>query len=92
MSIHRPKRVTYHTNREPSTTIETQKESKVPAWAEAVEGKATADFKAYAINATYAQGDLLRHPKLGDGVVLSVEANKIEVLFESGPRKLAHAM
>lgn len=92
MSIHRPKRVTFRSNSRDTDKGEAQKAVKLPEWAEAVEGKGPKDFKAYAVSSTYLQGDLLKHPKFGEGVVLAVEPTKIEVLFESGPRKLAHAM
>lgn len=87
MSIHRPKRVSFRSGRDASAA-ET-KEAKQPEWAHAVEGKAAKDFKPYAVNASFSAGELLRHSKFGDGVVLAVEPGKIEVLFESGPRKLA---
>ena len=37
------------------------------------------------------KGQLLVHPKFGKGVVLGVEGQRIEVLFEDGPKKLGHA-
>jgi len=93
MSIHRPKRVTFRSNsRENGAASDGQKEAKLPEWAEAVEGKGPKEFKPYAVTTTYGQGDLVKHAKFGEGVVLSVEPTKMEVLFESGPRKLAHAM
>ncbi|MBI5532307.1 MAG: hypothetical protein HY898_06315 [Deltaproteobacteria bacterium] len=93
MSIHRPKRVTFRSNsRDNAAGSDSGKEAKLPEWAQAVEGKGPKDFKAYAVSTTYVQGELVKHAKFGEGVVLSVEPNKMEVLFESGPRKLAHAM
>jgi hypothetical protein len=92
MSIHRPKRVTYRTSRDSASASDSSKEAKAPEWAEAVEGKGPKDFKPYAVSSSYAPGDLVRHAKFGHGVVLSAESNKMEVLFESGPRKLAHAL
>lgn len=91
MSIHRPKRVTFRSNTREAAS-EAPKEAKLPEWAQAVEGKGPKDFKPYAVSTTFAQGDLVKHAKFGEGVVLSVEPNKIEVLFESGPRKLAHGI
>lgn len=91
MSIHRPKRVSsFRSGRDAGATE--SKEAKQPEWAHAVEGKAPKDFKAYAVSTTYSQGELVRHAKFGEGVVLTAEPGKIEVLFESGPRKLAHGV
>jgi hypothetical protein len=93
MSIHRPKRVTYRSSREPTAGLdETKEDSRPVGWQQAMEGKAEADFKPYAVAGTFSRGDLVRHPKFGNGVVTAVEAGKIEVLFEDGSRKLAHAM
>ncbi len=92
MSIHRPKRVTYRTTRDAASNSDAPKEAKAPEWAQAVEGKGAKEFKAYAVSSTYAQGDLVRHPKFGQGVVVAAEQNKIDVLFEDGTRKLAHAL
>jgi len=90
MSIHRPKRVSFRSGRDAGATD--SKEAKQPEWAKAVEGKAAKDFKAYSVGATFSPGELLRHPKFGDGVVLVVEPGKVEVLFETGTRKLATGM
>ena len=87
MSIHRPKRVSFRSGRDAGATD--SKEAKAPEWAQAIEGKAAKDFKAYAVTASFSAGELLRHSKFGDGVVVGVEPGKIEVLFESGTRKLA---
>lgn len=91
MSIHRPKRVTYRSSRE-SESLDGAKETATVDWKTATEGKQPADFKPYSVKATYAVGDLVVHPKFGNGVVVSIEPNKIDVLFEDGPHKLAHAL
>ena len=92
MSIHRPKRVTYRSTRETNPLDPQQKDAKPADWANAMAGKTDADFVAYAVKTTYAMGALIKHPKFGNGVVVGVEAQKIDVLFESGERKLAHAL
>ncbi len=92
MSIHRPKRVSFRSNGRDASASESSKEANAPEWAQAVEGKGPKDFKPYAVNTTFAQGELVKHAKFGDGIVVSVESGKIEVLFESGPRKLAHGV
>lgn len=92
MSIHRPKRVSFRSNRESSTSLEPQADERPASWAEAVEGKGDSDFRAYSVKETYVPGDGVSHPKFGPGVVVGVEPNKMDVLFESGERKLAHSL
>jgi hypothetical protein len=60
-------------------------------WAEHVEGKADTAFVPYAMTTRYAKGQLLQHSKFGKGVVIHVDPQRIEVLFEDGPKKLGHA-
>ena len=49
-------------------------------------------FRTYGVKETFVSGDFLRHPKFGNGLVVAVENGKIDVLFESGERKLVHAL
>jgi hypothetical protein len=92
MSIHRPKRVSHRSSRDSDNPLDSAPPDKPMSWTAATEGKADADFKAYSVKTTFAQGDLLRHPKFGNGVVVGVESSKIDVMFEDGERKLVHAM
>jgi hypothetical protein len=62
-----------------------------PTWAE-VEGKPEDAFVPFAMSSKYAKGDLIQHPKFGKGLVLVVEATRIEVLFHDGKKKLGHAV
>jgi hypothetical protein len=56
-------------------------------------GHAVTDFKAYSVGASFKEGDLIRHKKFGDGVVLRViDAAKVEVLFRDETRTLAQGM
>lgn len=62
-------------------------------WEKAIAGKAMSDFKPYRINLSFAEGDLVRHSRFGDGLVTRVvDARKIEVLFKDDTRTLAQAM
>jgi len=59
-------------------------------WEKAVNGRAPNDFKAYRLSSMFEEGELVRHTKFGDGVVMRVvDARKIEVLFKDEPRMLA---
>src|SRR4051812_24503174 len=39
------------------------------AWEHAIAGQPAGAFKAYRVTNTFGAGELLRHPKFGDGVV-----------------------
>jgi len=60
-------------------------------WEQAIAGRGTDDFTSYRIDNTFEEGQLIRHKKFGDGVVAEViEGGKVQVLFELGPKTLAH--
>ncbi|MGA2449857.1 MAG: hypothetical protein ABTD50_14350 [Polyangiaceae bacterium] len=62
-------------------------------WQKSVLGHAMTDFKAYSVGASFNEGDLIRHKKFGDGVVIRViDAAKVEVLFRDETRTLAQGM
>ena len=62
-------------------------------WQSRIAGQAAHAFTPYSPRQTFKDGDLMRHAKFGDGVVLRViDANKIEVLFRDCPRTLAHGL
>jgi hypothetical protein len=61
------------------------------AWEHAIAGQPSSAFKAYRITLTLGLGELIRHPKFGDGVVARViDRGKVEVLFKDGSRTMAH--
>jgi hypothetical protein len=62
-------------------------------WEKAIAGRAVADFKPYNVAASFAEGDLVKHKKFGDGVVTRViDSHKVEVLFRDEARTLAQGM
>jgi hypothetical protein len=63
-----------------------------PTWAADVESKPDESFVPFALSSRYAKGDLILHSKFGRGLVLGVEATRIEVLFQDGKKKLGHAV
>jgi len=68
------------------------KEDLSQTWEKAIAGRALTDFKPYRIDQTFTKGELVRHSKFGEGVVINaVEANKCEILFKDGLRTLAQA-
>jgi len=61
------------------------------AWEHAIAGQPMSAFKAYRISLVLGVGELIHHPKFGDGVVSKViDRGKVEVLFKDGPRTMAH--
>jgi hypothetical protein len=66
-------------------------EGPEPLWAD-VDSKPEASFLPFAMSSRFAKGDLILHPKFGKGLVLGVEATRIEVLFRDGKKKLGHGV
>ena len=63
------------------------------AWEHAIAGKPSSAFTAYRISLTFGPGDLVKHPKFGDGVVAKViDQTKVEILFKDGPRTMAQGV
>lgn len=60
-------------------------------WEHAIAGQPMSAFKPYRISVTFGTGELVRHPKFGDGVVSRViDRGKVEILFQDGPKTMAH--
>jgi hypothetical protein len=70
----------------PSTTPKTRK--KEMTWQEAMADKSESAFVNYAMQGHFAMGTLLNHPRFGKGIVLSVEGQKMEVLFADSKKFL----
>ncbi|MFO0758375.1 MAG: hypothetical protein U0359_17925 [Byssovorax sp.] len=65
--------------------------SQTAEWEKAIAGQPSSAFQAYRITLTLNVGDLVRHSKFGDGVVQRViDRGKVELLFQDGPRTMAH--
>ena len=62
-------------------------------WEKAIAGKAVNEFRSYRVDQTFAEGDLIRHKKFGDGVVTRIlDPKKVEILFKDEPRTLAQGL
>lgn len=60
-------------------------------WEHAIAGQPMGAFKPYRISVSFSAGELVRHPKFGDGVVARViDRGKVEILFQDGPKTMAH--
>jgi hypothetical protein len=63
------------------------------SWEKAIAGKAVSEFRSYRVDETFAEGDLIRHKKFGDGVVTRIlDPRKVEILFKDEPRTLAQGL
>jgi len=61
------------------------------AWAGRTLGRTVDAFKRYSMEQTLKPGDLVLHPKFGEGYVEAVrEDGKVSVMFRDGARTLAH--
>jgi hypothetical protein len=75
------------------TKLEQERRDREVSWEKAVTGKMVTDFIKYNVKQQFQVGDLVKHPKFGDGVVTQIiDKNKVEILFKDEPRKLAQAM
>ncbi|MBM4359391.1 MAG: hypothetical protein FJ096_14910 [Deltaproteobacteria bacterium] len=62
-------------------------------WEKAIAGRTPNEFHPYNVGANFAVGQLVRHVKFGDGVVLELnDTHKVTILFGDGPKLLAQAM
>ncbi|HWA71221.1 MAG TPA: hypothetical protein VG937_02750 [Polyangiaceae bacterium] len=60
-------------------------------WAEKTLGKAVDAFTRYSMERTFRVGELVIHPKFGEGYVDQVlEGGKVNVMFREGAKVLAH--
>ena len=62
-------------------------------WEKAVSGKTPSEFRPYGVSEIFAEGDLVRHSKFGDGIVTRIlDARKVEILFREEPKTLAQGL
>jgi hypothetical protein len=66
-------------------------QERYEGWASRTLGKAVDAFTRYSMERTFRLGDLILHPKFGEGYVEQVlEGSKVNVMFRDGPKVLAH--
>jgi hypothetical protein len=69
-------------------------EKKVPErvyrWEDDVAPKADEEFLAYSPASKFERDALVLHAKFGKGIVTFVNGPKLDILFQDGPKKLAH--
>jgi hypothetical protein len=80
-----------YSSRDEDSAAWNKPEAPEPTW-EDIEARPDESFVPFVLSSRYAKGDLIMHPKFGKGLVLHVEASRIEVLFKDGKKKLGHAV
>ena len=81
------------TKAERAARAERAEREQTSAWEHAIAGKPSSAFTAYRVSLTFGPGDLVHHPKFGDGVVARViDQTKVEILFKDGPRTMAQGV
>lgn len=81
------------TKGERAARAERAEREQVSAWEHAIAGKPSSAFTAYRVSLSFGQGDLVKHPKFGDGVVAKViDQSKVEILFKDGLRTMAQGV
>jgi len=95
MSIKRTKQSTGSRRRESTPLFSgfggSAQNAKPPSWPEDVAEQPDDAFVTYSMKEHFEKGALLVHPVFGKGIVISVEARKISVLFEKETKILAHS-
>lgn len=90
-SIHKPKNT--KTTRVLGTTKKIEKVKSAPSYSLLNQAKEGASNKVpinYTISTNFKKNTLIQHTQMGEGVVLNVFDNKIEVLFAEGKKVLVH--
>ncbi len=65
--------------------------ARVNTWEKRIAGQSMDAFTRYAIDKTFAAGELVMHKKFGEGFVAEVlDGGKVSIMFRDGPRMLAH--
>lgn len=65
--------------------------AKPSEWESRVLGRAVSSFTRYSMGHRFEIGELVSHPKFGDGYVLEVvDPQKVSIMFRDGPKTLAH--
>lgn len=90
MSMKRAKQRTGGRDKDIETDFWAKPTQPEKTWEEQVADKTDDAFVPYNLAEKYAKGQLLLHTKFGKGVVVDVEASRVEILFQEGKKKLGH--
>ena len=73
-------------------SVSSNSRKKETTWQEAVADKPESAFTSYTASGRFTPGTLLNHRTFGKGIVLSVDGQKMEVLFAESKKNLAMGM
>lgn len=60
-------------------------------WHEATNNREPSEYTPYAMTSTFEPGQLVMHPKFGEGLVReTIAPHKLSVVFKDGPKMLVH--
>lgn len=91
MSMKRAKQRTGGRDKDIETDFWKKPTEPEKTWEEQVADKPDDAFTPYAMSEKFALGQFILHPKFGKGVIVDVEAQRVEILFQEGKKKLGHA-
>ena len=78
-------------SRSKSSATTAKAATKPNEWEARVLGQTVSAFTRYSMVRSFAPGELITHPKFGDGYVLEVvDPQKVSIMFRDGPKTLAH--
>lgn len=66
-------------------------DDRARTWEEDVASQPDSEFVPYALTGHFPNDTLIAHATFGKGIVIKCEDTRIEVLFESGTKKLGQA-
>ena len=94
MSMKRTRQKSYSPSRRNEADAPSRKNAldKEWRWEEHVSYQPDSAFVPYSMQSKYKVGDFLLHSKFGKGVVISVEAARMDVLFMDGRKKLGQGL
>src|SRR5262249_1527309 len=92
MSIKRSREVRHRrdTGGGEDASLTARRPPKKRDWEKEVASHPDDAFTPYVTSARYVAEALLVHPTFGKGVVVAADPQRIEVLFQDGPKKLVH--
>ena len=65
--------------------------ARTSEWEQRIAGQPVTAFMRYSMARTYNAGELVHHPKFGDGyVAIVLDGGKVSIVFRDGAKTLAH--
>ena len=69
----------------------TRSGARTTEWEQRIAGQPVTAFMRYSMSRTYKAGELVHHPKFGDGyIAIVIDVGKVSIVFKDGAKTLAH--